>query len=333
MHTPLDEVMALMMKALSQRGIVGEQAEFIVHDYIDAELEGKPTHGIGKFLLIDHVLDGRQGPAELISQIGSFATMDGHREIGQIAARSASLEAVRIAVHQGVGLVTLKNFSRFGRLGPYSRLIAANGMVGIVLNNAGPAAVAPYGSRNPILGTNPIAFGFPAANAPVVIDFATSKRVWGEIRQAALSQSPLPPSSFLDSEGDETVEPAMANAVLPFGDHKGSALCLAIELLAGTLVGAAMGGSVQDEYELGAVFVAIRPADNTSAPVTALLQEIAESMPLEGIHHVRVPGQRSSQVREERLRQGWIDVADSTYEILLAMSEGCVGLKANNLSN
>lgn len=329
----LDEVRALMVKALSIRGVTGDDADFIIDDYIDAELEGKRTHGLGKFLLIDHVLDGRRGSSQIMSTSGSFMLIDGHREIGQIAARVAALEAVTLARRHGVGLVALRNFSRFGRLAPYSRLIAGRGLVGVVLNNAGPPAVAPFGSRSPILGTNPISFGFPSEKAPIVIDFATSKRVWGEIRQADLDNLPLPHDAFLDTDGNETVEPARVDAVLPFGEHKGSALCLAIELVAGALTGAAMGGQVEDEYALGAVFLAAKPAENTPSAVSALIEEIADSTPMRGLRHVLVPGQRSAQRRGDGRERGWLDVADSTYEILNQMATGRAGLTADKFSN
>src|SRR5262249_359978 len=137
-----------------------------------------------------------------------------------------------LAEANGIGLVSLRNASRFSRLSPYARMIAESGRVAVVTNNAGPAAVAPFGSSDPILGTNPIAFGFPAASGAFVIHFSTAERVWGEIRQAALEGRELPPNAFLDAEGKETREPDRVEAVLPFGGYKGSALCIAIELLA-----------------------------------------------------------------------------------------------------
>ncbi|GAA3830875.1 L-sulfolactate dehydrogenase [Sphaerisporangium flaviroseum] len=332
-RTSLDELKQMMRQVLSSRGITGEDAEFVIDDHVDAELEGRPTHGLGKFLLIDHALDNRQGGSEVVSSVGCLMIIDGHREIGQLAARFASLKAADLARRCGVGLVTLRNFGRFGRLAPYSRIIAETGMVGIVLNNAGPPAVAPFGSRNAILGTNPISFGFPSVTTPVVIDFATSKKVWGEIRQATLSESQLPRNAFLDGNGNETVEPAQVDAVLPFGEHKGSALCLAIELLAGTVAGAAMGGQVDDEYSLGAMFLAVNPVSGAHHHVSALVDEIVASIPMQGADNVQVPGQGSLRRKGEGLQRGWLDVADSTYKTLSTMAKGGTGLTSSLLSN
>ena len=49
----IDELRALMLDALTLRGIGSEDAAFIVDDFLDAELEGHKTHGVSKFLTID----------------------------------------------------------------------------------------------------------------------------------------------------------------------------------------------------------------------------------------------------------------------------------------
>ena len=44
----IDELRALMLDALTLRGIGSEDAAFIVDDFLDAELEGHKTHGVSK---------------------------------------------------------------------------------------------------------------------------------------------------------------------------------------------------------------------------------------------------------------------------------------------
>jgi ureidoglycolate dehydrogenase (NAD+)/L-2-hydroxycarboxylate dehydrogenase (NAD+) len=325
-----------MTRALAARGIVGDDATFTVTDFLDADLEGRPTHGLGKFLLLDHVLANRQGKPFVAVRTQATAIVDGQRDIGQTGARMAANLSIELAEEYGVGFVGLRNSARFSRLGPYARLIADHGFVAICTNNAGPPAVAPFGSRDPILGTNPIAFAFPTDSDAFVIDFATSERVWGAIRQAQLEKRELPPGAFIDADGHETQNPNEVNAVLPFDGAKGSALCIAIELIAGTLAGASMGLEVQDEYSLGAVFLAARPATNGTpvrALVSHLLNEIRASSALQPGRPVRAPGDGSRERRAATLADGTIEVDQNALSILKRMAEGGKGLEADKLTN
>jgi L-2-hydroxycarboxylate dehydrogenase (NAD+) len=337
MKVEISKLEELMMSALRARRISEADAAFIVSDYLDAELEGRRTHGVGKFLLIDHALERKTGAPQVTSIHGAVAHVTGNADLGQIAARLAAHTAVNLARKYGVGLAALTNFSRFSRLGPYANLIASAGYVAIALNNAGPPAVAPYGSRDPILGTNPIAFAVPNAPEPTTIDFATSKEVWGQIRQSQLEGSALPAEAFLDENGHETRVPEKVNAVLPFGGPKGSALCLAVELLAGTLAGAAMGLKVEDEADLGAIFLAIHPASGDPAkvitPIQELLEEIRTSSPRDLARPVRVPGDRAVAAKARHLASGAIDIDDTTLQTIERMAAGGRGLEANNLNN
>jgi LDH2 family malate/lactate/ureidoglycolate dehydrogenase len=81
----------------------------------------------------------------------------------------------------GIVAAFVHNFSRYSSLYPYTVRLAQSGFVGILANTAGPAAVAPFGSVDPITGTNPICFSFPTSSGvPQTFDFATSEVVWGK---------------------------------------------------------------------------------------------------------------------------------------------------------
>jgi L-2-hydroxycarboxylate dehydrogenase (NAD+) len=325
-----------MLQAMKLREIQPDDAELIADDYLDAELAGSLAHGVSKFLLLDYALAGSRAEPVVVSQRGAIAHLDGRGQLGQLAARQAATLAAETARRAGVGLVTLVNCSRYSRLAPYASAIADQGLAAIVTNNAGPRAVAPYGSREPILGTNPIAFGFPGADGPFVIDFSTAQQIWGEIRQATLEDRPLAPDSFLDAVGNVTTEPAEVEAVLPFGGHKGSALCLAIELLAGLVAGAQMGLAVRTEYDLGALFVAfeLSPAAgaDSRALMSRLLGDIRSAKPLPGQSAVLVPGDRSTALRAAALDAGYIDLKDETLQVLRTMAVGGTGLRGGRLT-
>ena len=102
------------------------------------------------------------------------------------------------------------------------------------------ATVAPTGGIRPLLGTNPMAFGWPrAGQPPYVFDFATSVAARGEIELHRRAGKQLPEGWAIDVDGAPTTDPeaALAGAMLPFGGHKGSAISTMIELLAGIMIG------------------------------------------------------------------------------------------------
>jgi LDH2 family malate/lactate/ureidoglycolate dehydrogenase len=104
----------------------------------------------------------------------------------------------------------------------------------------GQCIVAPHGGKERLMGTNPIAFGWPRGEQdPFVFDFATSAVARGEIELMGHRDESLPEGWGIDAQGQPTRDPreALAGALLPFGGHKGSALSMMVELLAGPLIG------------------------------------------------------------------------------------------------
>ena len=100
--------------------------------------------------------------------------------------------------------------------------------------------VAPAGGRKGLLGTNPIAFGWPRPGPyPYVFDFATSAIARGDMALHDIAGKPIPEGWGVDAEGRPTTNAraALDGAMLTFGGHKGSALSTMIELMAGPLIG------------------------------------------------------------------------------------------------
>ena len=70
---------------------------------------------------------------------------------------------------------TLLTILRMGQCRYYVEQVAQQGYVGVIMSQS-PEYVAPHGSSQAILGTNPIAVACPQAHGhpPLVVDFATS---------------------------------------------------------------------------------------------------------------------------------------------------------------
>lgn len=324
----IEAVKAKMLTILSARGVSAEDASEIVTDFLAAQAEGKPTHGIGKFLLIDSALKARIGVPQIVRRDRCYALVDAQREIGQLAARFAVNLATDLARSSGIGLVGMTNASRYGRLKPYGRKLAEDGLIGLIANGGGPSAVVPFQGIDPILGTNPICIAFPSESGALVIDFSTAERTWGEIRQAVLEHRQLPADVFLDKDGRFTRNPDDAEGVLPFGGAKGFSLCLAIEILTGALVSAKMGLRVRDQYELGFLFAAIDPTifvplDQFRTEVEELLASITKSRPKLRGGIVRTPGHTTRTKAPSG--DETIDLDDETWHLLSEMATGSGG--------
>ncbi len=329
-----------MLNALKLRGITGDSAEFMVNDFIEAELGEHSSHGLSKFLLIDAALSKREGPFELVKEIGNYAQVNGHRDLGHMAGLYCVNKAVDLAKKHGNSIVALQNASRYSRLKPFAKRIAECGYIAIIMNNGGPSAVAPYGGTTPIFGTNPICFAFPSeCDDPYLFDFSTSKKVWAEIRQAILEKRSLSANCFYDRNGHFTEDPEQANAVMSFGGAKGYALCFAIEILTGAFIGCKMGKAVSDEYDLGFLFIALSPEmfgtlETFKRQVDELANEVRNSSCVENVNSVYIPGDKSKHHLQIGLMSGQIsveeDILNRIYNMEISLSGG---LESNSKLN
>lgn len=313
----------LMIAGLTLRGVPSEDAEFIAHDFLEAELTSRPTHGLLRFLLLDAALATPSGRSPKITRRGPRATVNGHRNLGHIVMRVATETAIELAERHGIGMVTARDFSRFSRLVPYGRAIAERAQVGMIWASAGPPCVAPYGTTAPLLGSNPVCVSLPGDPDPLVIDVSTAKHVWGEVRQAILLGRPLPNDAFFDSAGQVTTDPSSAEAVQAFGGMKGAALCAAIELFVGCLSDVPVCNDVADEFSLGAVVLAATPsARPPGAPVSALLDGLRSLTTASDQQASPRPPGSSALVRARDHRDAPIQLARWTLDALRAFSIG-----------
>lgn len=327
----------LAAAALEGQGLAAEDARNVSEEFVVAEVAGIRTHGVGKLVSMNL---GDLSASPIVQQYGALLNVDGCGGSGLLLMRDVATRLVDISTELGVGMASVRNFSRYSSLYPYTEHIAHHGHAAILMNSAGPAATTPFGSADPITGTNPICFSFPTAASIQTFDLATSEIVWGEIRQAAFEDRPVPYGPFLDSAGDITTVPAEVNAVKSFGGAKGFALNLAIEIIAGLLTGSPAGLDVKTEYDCGAVLLAINPSVSGAKPtfpdlVSRLLEEIRTSRPLEG-HVVRAPGDRGrSRVSLAEIASQTLEVPDTIIALLSRMAKGekIAELSSNPLFN
>lgn len=213
----------------------------------------------------------------------------------------------------GLAAMVINDCTHFSALWPEVEALTDLGFAGLVMCPS-YASVAPTGGDKPLLGTNPLAFGWPRLNQPpYVFDFATSVVARGEIELHRQAGKPLPEGWAMDASGQPTTDPeaALAGAMLPFGGHKGSALATMIELLAGIMIGDKTSPEVLEF--LGATTLAPRHGELILAFSPAHFASDRPGNPLEraeGLFEAilgqgaRLPSQRRFSARTRSLSDG-----------------------------
>ena len=186
----------------------------------------------------------------------------------------------------------------------------------MIASNASPW-VAPYGATEGRLGTNPICFGFPSADEPIIYDIGTSAIIHAEVTLARRLGQDLPENVAFDRAGQPTRDPAaaLAGAFGAWGGHRGSGLGIVVQLLG------IMAGSPPMPPELadfGYLIVAMRPdlmgpAETFRENVSAFAKEVRSTRPVEGGPPVRMPFDRSRQERQRRLAEDAIEIPEVLF--------------------
>jgi uncharacterized oxidoreductase len=267
-------------------------------------------------------------------QTAATALVDGNWGFGQIVARAGVEAAARLASEAGMGCAGLSRSNHIGRVGEYAHMLADRGLIGVVLTGVSGqnvAAVAPFGGRDRVFGTNPMAWGVPvdAGRAPLILDFATSAVAWGKVAVARSKGVPIAEGLLLDKEGRPTTNPNdlyEGGVLLPFGGHKGYGLALMVELLTRSLAGFADIAHGEERFGNPTLMMAwsveaFRPADQFRLFIEAQLQRVKSSRPAAGFDEILLPGEPEARAEAQRSKEG-IPVPEPTWEQLRALVGG-----------
>lgn len=320
---PADTLREFLARIFEAAGCDPESAKLNAIGVLEADLRGHHIQGT------DHIystvrelraghLNGRAKP-RIVRETAATARVDGDGGTGHVTGLFATELVMRKAREAGIGAVGLVGGGDIFMVGYYVEKIARADLVGIVFTNTHPVRVHPAGGIDRLLGTNPVAFGFPVAGQdPIVIDFATSTSAIGHVRIASYSGAPIPPGIAIDRDGKPTTNAtaALDGALTPLGGHKGFALGLAVGLLSGPVIGAAIGAELskalaegQGERRRGHLFIALDPAafgDTTQSAerTAAYLALLKSSRKASGVTEIRMPGERGHQLKRRALENG-----------------------------
>ncbi len=319
----LDEIYNLAFKSLSNNGCDDYNAEAVSTTVTHAERDGSVSHGLFRIpgyiasLKSKKVKGNARPSATFLTQ--NAIRIDGDYGFAPTAIKVGTPSLVETTNKHGVGVLTITNTHHFAALWHETEFLAENNLIGIACTAYKPS-VAPAGAKKPLFGTNPISFAWPRKNnTPVVYDMATSTMAMGEVQVAARDGHKVPYGTGLNKDGEKTDDPsqiANGGVLLTFGDYKGSAIAMMIELLAAGLVGDLFSFEAKEEDNNdggpargGEFIMALSPELIAGKNWNDHAEKFFEQMTsLEG---VRLPGQRR---HNNRNNQGPREINSSLVE-------------------
>jgi LDH2 family malate/lactate/ureidoglycolate dehydrogenase len=322
------ELRSVTCSILEASGTPSGCAAIVAGALVDANLAGHDSHGVIRLIqYLDQVRSGALDPVaepEVVMRNGATAKIDGKWGWGQPAMLLATDTVIGLAREFGIALATVDRCYHIGRVAAYVERVAAENMVGLAMSNAGPA-VAPYGGRSRVMGTNPIAWAVPRdGQAPVALDVATAFIAEGKLRVARSKGAPCPPGAVVNIEGVPSVDPADfydGGALMAFGGHKGSGFSILAQLLGRGLAGLTPDRLAAHRGSNGPVIIAIdvsrlAPLDVFLSAVEDQVNDIHAARPAEGFDEVLIPGEPEIAERARREGEG-IDIPDQVWNDLL----------------
>jgi LDH2 family malate/lactate/ureidoglycolate dehydrogenase len=180
--------------------------------------------------------------------------------------------------------------------------------------------MAPWGGREKALGNNPWSIAAPAAeHTPLVLDIANTVVARGKIFLARQRGTEIPADWAIDVSGNPTTDPeqALNGTILPMAGHKGYAISLLMDVLAGVLTGSNFGSAVSSPYfaerrsGCGHLAVVLNiekflPLQQFEDRASALIGEMKAVPTIPGVDEVNYPGELEDRsealARSEGLR-------------------------------
>ncbi|MET3953141.1 LDH2 family malate/lactate/ureidoglycolate dehydrogenase [Rhodococcus sp. OAS809] len=325
MKLTISQAHDLAHRAMTSCGHSETEAAVIADHLLDCELRGLSYGGLARALSIierKRQIPQPPRPITIIRETPVSASIDGGDQVGYLVAQRATEIALSKARTTGIAAVGANQTWYTGMFSYYLEQITAAGLVGVIAGS-GPHVVAPHGGTESRFGTNPIAFGFPTAGAPLIWDIGTSSITLAEVMLHERLGHPLSGGLAYSASGSPTLDPseALAGAFTVWGGHRGSGLALTVQLL-GMLTGAA--AAPVGLSDCGFFLSVWDPAlftdpDDFKRRAAAYADSIRTTRPLDSTEPVRVPFERSSAHRDAQIAQGDIEVQETVYDKLTAV--------------
>ena len=316
------EVEKLVYKIFLKHGMSSNHSKISAKAITNAELIGAPSHGLARLKMycdrINKKLINPRPKIKIKKISSSVSHVDANNSIGFVAGEVGIKQAIKNAKKTGIGLVGIKNSGHYGLSGYYAEQAVKKNLIAFCFTNA-PPAIAPYGARKSLFGTNPVCFGTPTSNKiPFIFDSSVSIINRGKIRVAARNKKKIPEGVALDKYGKPTTDAkkALAGVQLPIAGFRGSGFAWMVDILSGVLTGGNHGGKVKDPFDdfsgpqnIGHLFFLLKPnlfIGNYSQRIKENIKRIKRLPKIKGVKEILYPGENKFRRYKKNLKRNII---------------------------
>jgi len=339
-----EHLQQLMDTLFTHLAVPPHDRKILISTLMESSLAGYNSHGIMRLPMYARGI--RQGDmipgAEIkhLRETPASAYLDGGFGLGPVVATAAMELACEKATQAGIGCVSVINCNDVARLGSYVIAPARQGLIALMMVNdaGGGPRVVPWGGVDPFLSTNPIAAGIPwQGDMPIIIDVSTSVVSLGQLKTMAARGETPPEGLLIDKAGNPTQDldgffaEVKRSMLLPLGGlvagHKGFALSLLVEVLAGALSGAGCSTGEDNGLERNGVFMLVIDPEmfvsrqQFNQHVERFIAGIKASQPASYVDEILIPGERTYHEKKRRLAGG-IPVEMAVWKEIQALMSG-----------
>jgi LDH2 family malate/lactate/ureidoglycolate dehydrogenase len=327
-----DRLIEFAAAVYASQGMPEADARLVADTLVQSDLWGHQSHGVLRLgWYLERLRNGVMEPVtkpEFVVDAGAIAVIDGHDGVGHVLTMLATKEAVKRAKAHGIGAVAVRYSNHFGTCMYYTLTGAREGCVTLLTTNGGPA-MAPWGGRQKIIGTNPWSVAAPAGrHAPFVVDMANTGVARGKIYLARQKRQPIPPGWAININGAPTTDPqeAIDGIILPMAEHKGYAIAAMVDMLSGVLTGSGFLSAVHSPYKTaeksncGHLMIALdigalQPLEQFNSRMEQYITEI-KSVPLaQGVDEVFYPGEIEARNDVKNRKEGLLFPDDTLADL------------------
>jgi len=328
MKVSIVELRKICCNLLLDSGIVENDTKIVFEHLLEEELLGKSSHGFYRLpgiLSTSKKLSNKSRKIEITHLSDNVTKVDASNTLGLVAVKIASDIAINKTKENNMAITSVTGYKgTTGALGYYARLFAKQNLISIIMCSS-EYAVAPFGGKDAILGTNPISISIPNESQPIIVDFSTAAMTYGELMIAAKENRQVQLGIVIDKDGNPSTDPMDADngAQLPMAGHKGYALGLAIEVLAGLFIGAKSGKEAVVSTD-GTLIFSFKPdlfvKENLYLKnLNMLIKEIVNSSLAPNSHGIRIPGSNCFKTISEKMSSGYCDISNEVYKEIASM--------------
>ena len=327
------------LEVFKKMGFNDSESEIISDVLLTSDLYGIESHGMQR--MVRYYKSAKNGrlvigaQKEIVHETPLSAVIDGHNGMGQLLGHYAMNLAIEKAKKSGVGIVTVRNSNHFGIAGYYAKMASNEGLFGFSTTNSEAIMVPTYG-RLAMIGSNPLAFAFPAKPYDFLFDASTTVVTRGKVEVYNKKGSPLPEGWTVGADGNvgtdaaeilSSIEQKKGGGILPLGGateqlggHKGYGYGMVAEIFSSIL----SLGLTSNHTNIGSTggtchgFIAINPnlfgdPKEIENNFSTFLEELRNSPKADGQTRIYTHGEKEAEAVDRILKEG-IPVNENTIK-------------------